>query len=302
MSYAEELVTNSIGRNYWIYQNDSFYQQRIANAGPYQKQNLLRLRELKPNARTVLDIGMNIGMNTIEYATWAEQVHGFEPTKQTYDIALKNIQLAKGQTDADMIKPWHLDGTVDFNGKQGSSLELTGAIFTHNMGMGDQPGQFEIIIKKDNAGHNHIDNINVPLASGRTRVRKAEPEKQLVNVDTVDNMSFENVDIIKLDTEGYEFPIVLGAEQTIMKYKPIVQIEMVTGQPERFGYTCQDIYDWFLKRDFVITLSDGTDCGTEWKHYTKKMERFFIHKSLLSDTYIKTVALKETNTVPSGKN
>ena len=69
MSYTEELVTNSIGRQYWIYKDDAFYQQRIANAGPYQKQNLLRLRELKPNARTILDVGMNIGMNTIEYST-----------------------------------------------------------------------------------------------------------------------------------------------------------------------------------------------------------------------------------------
>ena len=42
MSYTEELVTNSIGREYWIYKDDAFYQQRIANAGPYQKQNLLR--------------------------------------------------------------------------------------------------------------------------------------------------------------------------------------------------------------------------------------------------------------------
>jgi len=302
MTYTEELVSNSIGRQYWIYKDDSFYQQRIANAGPYQKQNLLRLRELMPNARTVLDVGMNIGMNSIEYATWAENVHGFEPTKQTYDMALKNIALAQAQKDADMIKPWHTGGTVDFNGKQGSSLEVTGDIKTYNMGLGDVPGQFEIIIKKDNAGHNHIENIDVPLPSGRKRTRKVEPEKQIVEVNTLDNMNFENVDVLKIDTEGYEFPIVLGAEQTIIKHKPIVQLEMVDGQPERFGYSCQAIYDWFLERDFVITLSDGTDCGTEWKHYTKKMERFFIHKDLLNDPYIGTVAVKDTNTVPSGKN
>lgn len=67
--FEEELVTNTIGRQFWIYKNDSFYQQRIAGAGPYQKQNLLQLRRLVPNPRTILDVGMNIAMNTIEYAT-----------------------------------------------------------------------------------------------------------------------------------------------------------------------------------------------------------------------------------------
>ena len=289
MDYTEELVTNTYGREYWIYKDDAFYQQRIANAGPYQKQNLVRLRELKPNARTIIDVGMNIGMNSIEYATWGNNVHGFEPTPQTYDMAIKNIKLAEAQTEADGLKSWHID----------NSFETTGKINTYNRGLGDEKGQFEILIKKDNAGHNHIENIDVPLPSGKARKRKIEPEKVIIKVNTLDSYNFQDVDIIKVDTEGYEFPVVLGAEQTIVNQKPIVQLEMVHGQPERFGYTCQGIYDWFLERDFVITLADGTDVGTKWDHYTRKMERFFIHKSLLTDSYIGQVAIKETKTVPS---
>ena len=300
-NYTEQLVTNSIGREYWIYKEDAFYQQRIANAGPYQKQNLLRLRELKPNARTVIDVGMNIGMNTIEYATWAKDVHGFEPTPQTYDMALKNIVLAKAQKDSNMIKPWYPNGSAVFNGKFGASLEVTGNISTYKYGLGDKPGQFEILIKKDNAGHNHIENIDVPLPSGKQRRRTVQPPKQIVEVKTLDSYNFENVDIIKIDTEGYEFPVVMGAENTIVTQRPIVQLEMVDGQPERFGFSCQQIYDWFLSRDFVITLSDGTDVGTKWNHYTKKMERFFIHKSLLQDEYLKEVAVKETKTITSAE-
>jgi FkbM family methyltransferase len=273
--FNEELVTNTIGRKYWIYKDDSFYQQRIARAGPYQKQNLLRLRELVPNPRTILDVGMNIGMNTIEYATFAKAVYGFEPTKQTYDMAVKNITLAKQQKDSDMIKPWY----------KNSSLEITAEIKTYNSGLGNKPGTFEIIIKKNNAGHNHIENIDIPLPSGKPRRRSVQPEKQLVEVCILDSYFFEDVDIIKIDTEGYEFPVVLGAENTIMQQKPVVQLEMVEKQPERFGYTCQDIYDWFLKRDFTITLSDGSDVGKNWKHIPKKMERFFVHRSKVSNTF-----------------
>lgn len=275
-AYREELVKNTIGRRYWIYKDDSFYQQRIAGAGPYQKQNLLRLRRLVPTPRTILDIGMNIGMNSIEYSTWAKVVHGFEPTPQTYSMALRNIGLAKEQTDDDMPKGWWPDESRPTGW---GSCKVSADIHTHNIGLGDKPGQFEILIKKNNAGHNHIENIDVPLPSGRSRYRKVEPEKVTVEVRTVDSFGFNDVDIIKVDTEGYEFPVVKGAEQTIMACKPVVQLEMVEGQPERFGFTCQEIYDWFLERDFAITLSDGTDAGTEWRHFPKKMERFFIHKS-----------------------
>lgn len=281
--WPEELVSNSIGRKYWIYKNDSFYQQRIANAGPYQKQNLLRLRSLVPNPRTIIDVGMNIGMNSIEYATWAQEVHGFEPTNQTYDMALRNIALAQAQTDADMKKGWFPDAASPTGW---ASCKVTGQIHTHNCGLGHQRATVEILIKKDNAGHNHIDNIDVPTPKGQARKRKVEPEKQIIEVYTLDSFNFQNVDIIKVDTEGYEFPVVMGAENTIMTQLPIVQLEMVEGQPERFGYSCQEIYDWFLKRDFVITLSDGKDAGDKWSHFPKKMERFFVHKSKINQTTV----------------
>jgi len=275
MLFEEELVNNTYHRQYWIYKHDSFYQQRIAGAGPYQQSNLQRLRNLIPKPNTIIDVGMNIGMNTIEYATWAKTVHGFEPTKQTYSMATRNIDLAKKQTVADLPKSWY----------KNEPMTIVGNIHTYNNGLGSEPGEFEILIKKDNAGHNHIENIDVPLPSGKKRHRGVEPAKEKIIVKTLDSYNFENVDIIKVDTEGYEFPVVMGAEKTILKWLPVVQLEMVESQPERFGYTCQQIYDWFLERDFIISLADGTNCGTKWEWHKKKMERFFIHKSKDRSTF-----------------
>lgn len=275
--YQEQLVSNTYGRKYWIYENDSFYQQRIANAGPYQKQNLIALRKLVPHARTILDVGMNIGMNSIEYATFADTVHGFEPTPQTYDMAIRNIALNQG-----------LGTTRNWFEKhdENANMVTSGVINTHNLGLGDAQGQFEILIKKDNAGHNHIDNIHVPTKSGKARVRKVEPPKVIINVETLDSFNFSGVDIIKVDTEGYEFPVVLGAEATIMRERPIVQLEMVEGQPERFGYSCQEILDWFTTRDYDVYLSDGTNVNGEWAWVRHKMERFFVPKERDTGTFL----------------
>lgn len=267
--FAEELVTNTHGRKYWIYKDDSFYQQRIANAGPYQKKNLIRLRDLRPNARTIIDVGANIGMNSIEYATWGKTVHAFEPTAQTFSMLERTIALAQGQTDA---RGWYPQG-ANF-----ADSTVSGNIHCHQYALSSQSGKTKIIIKKDNAGHNYLDNLHLPTRTGQIRTRPTEPPTEDVEIRTLDSYNFEDVDIIKIDVEGHEFDVVMGAEQTILKYRPVVQLEMVEHQPIRFNWNCQQIYDWFFERDYVPTLSTGKFAGRLWHKYPKEMERFFVPK------------------------
>jgi FkbM family methyltransferase len=275
-AFAESLVTNTHGRQYWIYTDDVFYQQRIANAGPYQKKNLIRLRDLKPNARTIIDVGANIGMNTIEYATWAKEVHSFEPTPQTYSMLTRTIALAQAQGSS--AKGWYPDKTC-LSGL--ADATVTGAITTYDCALSSAPGTSQIIIKKDNAGHNYLDNLHLPTRTGQIRTRPTAPPTEVVTLRTLDSYGFENVDIIKIDVEGHEFDVVQGAEQTILKYLPVVQLEMVEHQPIRFNWNCQMIYDWFYDRDFVPTLSNGKPAGRLWHKFPREMERFFVHKSQL---------------------
>lgn len=253
MKMPEELVTSKIGRKFWIYRDDKFYRQRVANVGPYQKRNLLRMRELVPNARTILDVGMNIGMNTIEYATWAMQVHGFEPTKQTFDMAVKNIELAKKQKAG--LTGWHKkpDGTF-------SSCAITGNIAVYPIAIGREDGERTLIYKKNNAGQNYIGSGN-----GDKVVMRA-----------LDSMGIRDVDAIKIDVEGFEYEVLLGAAKLIERYRPVVQLEILEQHAKRFGITPQTIYDWFLERDYTITLCDGADAGTEWQKFRNMMDRFFI--------------------------
>jgi len=284
--YEEEQVSNTVGRQYWIYKNDSFYQQRIKDAGPYQGANLKRLRDLVPNARTVIDVGMNIGMNTIEYATWAKDVHGFEPTPQTYDMALRNIDYAKTQTPQHFPKGWYKlnNGWAPMN--------VTGNIHTYPVGLGETQQKTDIVIRPDNAGHNHVNNHDRPRWTGKKWIPRTEKhnkvnyEKIPIQIKTLDSYNFKDVDIVKIDVEGYEFDVILGAVKTIEKWKPIVQVEMVYGQPHRFGHTVHEIIKFFKDRDFKMTLSNGEIMPMEWIQKRQgrqmpvkgKMERFFVHK------------------------
>ena len=49
-----------------------------------------------------------------------------------------------------------------------------------------------------------------------------------VKVKTIDSHNFRDVGLIKIDTEGYELPILLGARRTIVNNKPRLVIEVHT--------------------------------------------------------------------------
>ena len=261
------LITNKIGRQMWVWDSDSFYTQRL-KAGPYQKQNLIHLRELCPNPRKILDIGMNIGMNTWEYATFAQEVHGFEPVPGTYQVALDNIALNKNHQDPSL-------GWWKNPDKSWASLAVAGTINTYNVALGPTAGSVEMHIKK-NDGHNRVANDNYTKLNGKPVKVNTGYQRVQVPQLTLDSYNFTDVDIIKIDVEGYELQVLEGALNTIAQNRPIVQIECVEIQPRAFGKTINDLMDYFTSKNYVITLADGTIMPKKFQYAKKMMDRFMI--------------------------
>lgn len=264
------LIENKIGRKLWVWDSDSFYTQRL-KAGPYQKQNLIHLRELCPAPRKILDIGMNIGMNTWEYATFAQEVHGFEPVPGTYQVAIDNIAL--NQNHQDPSKGWWKDPVTG----QWASLAVTGKIHTYNVALGPIAGSVEMHIKK-NDGHNRVANDGYTTPSGKPVKINTGYQRVSVPQLTLDSYNFTDVDIIKIDVEGYELQVLEGAHQTIANNRPIVQIECVETQPRAFGRTIHDLMDYFTGKDYIITTADGNILPNQWQYVPKMMDRFMIPK------------------------
>jgi FkbM family methyltransferase len=170
-----------------------------------------------------------------------------------------------------------------FPNKDGSfaSLEITGDIHTHNVALGPVggPSKVEIHIKK-NDGHNRVanDNGDFKTVTGKDIKRNEGYARVEIEQRTLDSYNFEDVDVIKIDTEGYELLVLEGAEKTIANNRPIVQVECVEIQPRAFGRTIQELFDYFNDRDYVITTADGVVQGPEWKYVKKMMDRFMIPK------------------------
>lgn len=275
------LIENKVGRKFWVWDSDSFYTQRL-RAGPYQKQNLMHLRSICPSPRTVLDIGMNIGMNTIEYATWAQRVIGFEPVPATYQAALDNI--AMNAKDYSTHTGWWLERGV------WASMQMTGTIETHNIALGADARTVEMHIKK-NDGHNRVANDcgGFTTVSGRAIKRNQGYPRVAIAQKALDSLNYQEVDIIKIDVEGYELQVLEGAHDTILRNRPIVQVECVDIQPRAYGRTIQALMDYFNHRDYAITTADGRIVGPEFKYVKGMMDRFMIPKertSTLKDSQI----------------
>lgn len=102
-------------------------------------------------------------------------------------------------------------------------------------------------------------------ASGLAYVDKAAPLQsqgtEVVMLESLDSMldehpSLARVALIKCDTEGYEWPVLRGAERILERARPVVLLE--TGHFERQNYTAADLAGWFAERryaPFALTSS-----------------------------------------------
>jgi hypothetical protein len=65
-----------------------------------------------------------------------------------------------------------------------------------------------------------INQLAVPVLKGNLMVGT----QAHLNID-IDDPVFDNVDFIKVDTEGFDSMVLSSGKETIIKYKPIMKIE-----------------------------------------------------------------------------
>ena len=75
--------------------------------------------------------------------------------------------------------------------------------------------------------------------SGTNHVTKSQGN---IEVNTLDSYNFDEVDVIKIDVEGYELSVLIGAKQTITQKKPLLQIEM-NKAGQRYGIHKKQVAD-----------------------------------------------------------
>ena len=256
-----QTITTKSGRTYLIEQDDTLYAQRLSNDNlHYQVTNIrfgAEILSANPQVNTIIDCGMNVGMNTVEYATCCKRVIGFEPTPEIFNLAIQNITHNTLYWNDELPYIWDW------------SRKVTAQIETHQIGLSNQTANVKFIDHPKNKGHNHMWN-------GR---RQTEKDMYDVQLKLLDDYNYDSVDYIKIDTEGHELPLLEGAVKTIDANRPVVQCEIVPDQCRRYDYTAEDIWHYFIQRDYRVFTRDGierTD-GIEMKHKLGGRYRLYHH-------------------------
>jgi len=123
----------------------------------------------------------------------------------------------------------------------------------HQMALGRTESFIEMNIVQGNTGHTHIDQTSMG--------------KGTIPLKTLDSFNLTNVDMIKIDVEGFEGEILAGAMKTIEQNKPVLVIEQqkheyqndMNETPaikilEGWGYQVVEQFnkDWVLKYKGVL--------------------------------------------------
>ena len=304
------LVVNKFGRCYWLLAHDNLQGPRFSGNNVYYQGNNSRLiRTIYPNAKRIIDVGANVGNNTIAYGEWAENVESFEPTPTTLKMLRANIEIAKQQKlkgvywkgtdqegdmyrDEDAKAGWYIHKGIH------QSMNITANITVHEVAATNRnEGTIDILDHTDHGGHNHVvlDSDNVKLRDSQNLVP--------VPARTIDSYNFKDVDCIKIDVEGSELLVMQGAKDTIDRCRPSVQVEIVPKQCTLFGYEPQDLYDFFAERDYVCVsavrrpmnkeqrdLHWGKNIGMKHLQIKKYMDRLFVPREVHEATDYGTMA------------
>ncbi len=164
--------------------------------GRYENESLLLIKKFLENLKynfsnkVALDIGANIGNHSIFFSELFKYVYAFEPNPHTYELLKINSIFACAKRNIKIRK----------------------------YGLSNKNKKFAFNIDKKNIGASAIiDNSKIPSEKNiQITVKKLDSIKEIRN---------KNISLIKVDVEGHELEVLLGAKKLLRKNCPIVLFE-----------------------------------------------------------------------------
>ncbi len=210
---AKEVKIIYLDREVKISLEKDLFLQVLYQIGSIFVKNSYMLNKKEVKDKIVVDVGANLGIFSVMAAmSGAKKVYAFEPIPETLAILKKTV--AKNYLENVILPIETAIGNVE------------GSIDIKYDGSGDQTATISLDDKKKN-------------------LRKI----RITMLDTI--LKTEEVSFIKIDTEGYETEVLLGAKNIIKKYKPILSFSAYH-KPEDKEKLPQILKS--IRNDYRITL------------------------------------------------
>lgn len=171
----------------------------------------------------IFDVGANNGHTSLVFSQQIGndgKIYSFEPDNINYKRAEKNIQL-NNVKNIQLLK----------------------------YGIGSKSEKLKLF---------NIDESNL----GMNRIMKDDSKYSYQEIDVIslDNFISSNninkLNIIKIDVEGFEKEVLLGAENTIRQFKPIIYIEVNNNFLKEHQTSASEIYNFFKSISYTLYFAE----------------------------------------------
>ena len=212
-------------RKYLLFPNDNAVTASLFNNQLYEPYlyQFLKENNLDIKGTNVVDIGGNNGQIAVEFAHLVGdngKVFSFEPQRVIFQ---------------------QLCGNVFVNGLDN--------VYAFNIALGNEEGL--TTIQKPNyfdEGFVNFGDVHVGVQS----------DYETVIMRQLDSYSLDNISIIKIDVQGFERKVLLGAKETIEKNKPIIYIEIEQDQLELYGDSEESVLQLLIDYGYSFArFNDG---------------------------------------------
>lgn len=190
--------------------------------GVYEPEILTIIKDSLKSESIFVDIGANIGQHSLFASRFAKKVYSFEPIGKIYQQFMESISL---------------------NGFDNIQVQ--------NYALGNQEITLPIYGNANNMGAS-----SVVSTENRKKIQDIEVKRF---DDVSEALGIERVNFIKIDVEGYEFDVLLGAKQSIQKFHPILLIEFSPYFYKQIDITISNkIIEFLEQNNYVIyDIGDG---------------------------------------------
>jgi FkbM family methyltransferase len=191
----------------------------------YEQAEIETLALRLPPGGTVLDVGANVGLHSIQLARLVPglQVHACEPAGHTFELLRRNIA------------------------KNGVAEQVR----AQRVALADHPGTVRVT--------SHLQFCNFIVPDGATVAAGASEEVRAQTLDDLAGGLDARIDAIKCDVEGAELSVLRGAERTLARDRPTILIEVDERWAARYGNAGREVFAFLAERGYSYERFVGAE-------------------------------------------